>query len=240
MAYDESSERSMKELTNEMLLKVMPSLTEAQLLRFKTYYERLITRNYRVNLTRITDPEEVAAKHFADSIAAADLIPEGARVIDVGTGAGFPGIPLKLVRPDIDLVLLDSLGKRILFLRELCDELGIPVPAVHARAEDGARQPELRGAFDIVVSRAVAPMSILAELTVPYLRVGGASLMYKGPTAIDEVSACTHAFGELKCSAEVFNFDAEWGARNIVRVTKNGETPKKYPRKAGSIEKAPL
>lgn len=237
---DKTAAQPMKELTGEMLLSVMPGLTEAQILRFKTYYERLITRNYRVNLTRITDPEEVAAKHFADSVLAAELIPEGACVIDVGTGAGFPGIPLKLVRPDIDLVLLDSLGKRILFLRELCAELGIDVPAIHARAEDGARMAELRGSFDIAVSRAVAPMSILTELTVPYLKVGGASLMYKGPAAAEEASVCTRAFSELKCRADVIEYGVPWGERNIVRVTKIGETPKKYPRKAGVPEKSPL
>lgn len=230
----------MKEMTDEMLLSVMPSLTEAQLLRFKTYYERLIWRNYRVNLTRITDPNEVAAKHFADSIIAAELIPQGASVIDVGTGAGFPGIPLKLVRPDIDLVLLDSLGKRILFLRELCNELGLDVPAIHERAEDGARRPDLRGAFDVAVSRAVAPMSALTELTVPFLKVGGTSLMYKGPAAREEAAACGKAFSELKCSAEIVSYEPEWGTRNIVCVKKLNETPKKYPRKAGSIEKAPL
>ncbi|MBO6061000.1 MAG: 16S rRNA (guanine(527)-N(7))-methyltransferase RsmG, partial [Clostridia bacterium] len=178
-----------KPLTREMLLSVMPGLTEAQITRFCIYYDRLITRNYRVNLTRITDPAEVASKHFADSILAADLIPEGASVIDVGTGAGFPGIPLKLVRPDIDLLLVDSLGKRILFLRELCSELGLDVPAVHARAEDAARDRELRGRFDFAVSRAVAPMSILTELTIPFVKVGGASLMYKGPNAAEEIAS---------------------------------------------------
>ena len=230
----------MKEMTDETLKSAMPQLTDIQLLRFKTYYERLIWRNYRVNLTRITDPEEVAQKHFADSILAADLIPKEASVIDVGTGAGFPGIPLKLVRPDIRLVLVDSLGKRILFLRELCNELGLDVPAIHARAEDAARDPELRGAFDIVVSRAVAPMSILTELTVPFLVVGGASLMYKGPQAAEEIPACGRAFRELKCTVDTVDYDVSWGERCIVRAVKNGETPRKYPRKAGSIEKAPL
>ena len=229
-----------KPMTREILLSVMPELTEVQLTRFITYYDRLITRNYRVNLTRITDPVEVAQKHFADSILAAELIPEGASVIDVGTGAGFPGIPLKLVRPDIDLVLLDSLGKRILFLRELCAELGLDVPAVHARAEDGARQRELRGAFDFAVSRAVAPMSILTELTIPFVRTGGASLMYKGPNAAEEIPACGNAFRELKCSVSTVNYSVPWGDRCVVIAKKDGETPKRYPRKAGSIEKKPL
>lgn len=228
------------ELTPEMLLGVMPSLTEVQIMRFITYYDRLITRNYRVNLTRITDPAEVAQKHFADSVIAASMIPEGAFVADVGTGAGFPGIPLKLVRPDIDLVLIDSLGKRILFLRELCNELGIDVPAVHARAEDAAHMPDLRGEFDIVVSRAVAPMSILTELTVPFLKVGGTSLMYKGPGAFEEIEGCGNAFRELRCSAEITTFEPEWGTRNIVAVKKLKETPGKYPRKAGVVEKKPL
>ena len=229
-----------RELTPEMLLAVMPDLTEAQIARFIIYYDRLITRNYRVNLTRITAPEEVASKHFADSVIAASMIPEGAFVADVGTGAGFPGIPLKLVRPDIRLVLIDSLGKRILFLRELCNELGLDVPCIHARAEDAARDPELRGEFDIVVSRAVAPMSVLTELTVPFIKVGGVSLMYKGPGAFDELEECKNAFRELKCEASIANFEPEWGTRNIVSVKKLAETHNKYPRKAGVIEKKPL
>ena len=238
--HEKSTKEPVKEMTDELLLAAMPGLSDIQLMRFRTYYERLITRNLRVNLTRITDPEEVAQKHFADSILAADLIPHGACVIDVGTGAGFPGIPLKLVRPDIDLLLVDSLGKRILFLRDICNELGLDVPAVHARAEDAARMPELRGAFDIAVSRAVAPMSILTELTVPFLKVGGASLMYKGPQAAEEIPACENAFRELKCSTDTVKYEVPWGDRCVVRAVKQGETPKKYPRKAGSIEKSPL
>jgi len=229
-----------REMTRELLLDVMPGLTDVQVSRFLIYYDRLITRNYRVNLTRITDPEDVAKKHFADSIIAASMIPEGASVVDVGTGAGFPGIPLKLIRPDIDLLLVDSLGKRILFLRELCNELGLDVPCVHARAEDAARQPELRGAFDVAVSRAVAPMNVLSELTTPFLKIGGCSLMYKGPNADEELAACTNALRELKCAADIVRFDTDWGSRNIVVFKKLGETPKKYPRNAGAVEKKPL
>lgn len=236
----EHEDREKKPLTPEGLLSIMPGLTEVQTDMFCTYYDRLITRNYRVNLTRITDPVEVAKKHFADSVLAADLIPEGSSVIDVGTGAGFPGIPLKIVRPDIDLVLVDSLGKRILFLRELCAELGLDVPAIHARAEDAARDKGLRGAFDFAVSRAVAPMSILTELTVPFVRVGGASLMYKGPNAADEIAVCENAFRELKCTARTVGYTVDWGDRCVVIAEKKGETPKRYPRKAGSIEKKPL
>ena len=227
-------------LTCELLLSVMPQLDEEQTARFITYYEMLVDRNRRVNLTRITSPNEVAEKHFADSVLGAKLIPEGARVVDVGTGAGFPGIPLKIVRPDIELVLVDSLGKRVAFLNELCGKLGLEVPAIHARAEDAARDIKLRGAFDIAVSRAVAPMSILTELTVPFLKVGGTSLMYKGPGADEEISLCDKAFSELKCRAEVKLYDVPWGSRCIVCVSKTGDTPRKYPRKAGSIEKAPL
>ncbi len=228
------------QLTSEILLAAVPGLTETQKKGFITYYNRLIERNSRVNLTRITEPSEVAYKHFADSLLGAELIPNGARVVDVGTGAGFPGIPLKLFRPDIELVLVDSLAKRVAFLREICDELGLDVNAVHARAEDAARLPGLRGAFDIAVSRAVAPMSILTELTVPFLKVGGRSLMYKGPGADEEIASCGRAFSELKCGVEVKKFEVDWGARCIVCAQKTGETPKRYPRKAGSIEKAPL
>ena len=227
-------------MAEETLLAVMPVLSALQLKQFTEYYNLLLDWNSRVNLTRITDPEEAAQKHFADSVAASSLIPEGARVVDVGTGAGFPGVPLKIVRPDIDLVLVDSLGKRIRFLEELTRALGIEAEAVHARAEDAARRPALRESFDIALSRAVAPMNVLLELTTPFIKVGGASLMYKGSGARDELSVCERALKALNCRADAVDFDVPWGARTVVRAVKTANTPKKYPRRAGFIEKAPL
>ena len=211
-----------------------------QVQKFILYYDMLIERNRYVNLTRITGPEDAAEKHFADSVLGASLIKQGARVVDVGTGAGFPGVPLAIVRPDIKLVLIDSLGKRVSFLREVCEKLGIGAEAIHARAEDAARNDALRGGFDIAVSRAVAPMNVLLELTVPFVKVGGSSLMYKGSAARDELASCEKALAELNCSAKLIDHDVPWGARTIVAAQKLAPTPGRYPRKAGSIEKAPL
>ena len=228
------------ELSPQMLRESMPDLTDEQTAAFIKYYKMLVLWNRKLNLTRITDPNEVAQKHFADSVLGASLIPEGARVVDVGTGAGFPGIPLKIVRPDIELVMVDSLGKRVKFLTELTLELGIDAAAIHARAEDAARTSGLRGSFDIALSRAVAPMNVLTELTVPFVKVGGASLMYKGSNAREELKESANAMKTLQCRADAVDYDVPWGARTIVRAVKTAPTPAKYPRKAGTAERSPL
>ncbi len=228
------------ELSPQMLRESMPDLTDEQTSAFIKYYKMLVSWNRKLNLTRITDPNEVAQKHFADSVLGASLIPEGARVVDVGTGAGFPGIPLKIVRPDIELVMVDSLGKRVKFLTELTLELGIDAAAIHARAEDAARTSGLRGSFDLALSRAVAPMNVLTELTVPFVKVGGASLMYKGSNAREELKESANAMKTLQCRADAVDYDVPWGARTIVRAVKTAPTPAKYPRKAGTAERSPL
>ena len=230
----------MSELTEEILIQAMPSLASGQIESFINYYKTLVDWNTRINLTRITEPRDVAEKHFADSILAAELIPEGARVIDVGAGAGFPGLPLKIVRPDIELVMVDSLGKRVRFLEELTGILGVSAKAVHARAEDAARDPKLREGFDIALSRAVAPMNVLLELTVPFVRVGGASLMYKAANVNEELALSQRALKVLSCSAELSEYEVPWGKRTVVAARKLKGTDKKYPRRAGSVEKAPL
>ncbi len=228
-------------MSEAQLKAVLPCLSQAATERFLLYYQMLVGRNARVNLTRITAPDEVATKHFADSILPAALIPEGAFCVDVGTGAGFPGIPLKIVRPDIRLVLIDSLGKRVTFLRELCDALGlVEVDCIHARAEDAAREPTLRAAFDVALSRAVAPANVLVELTVPFVKKGGVSLMYKGPNAQAELTQAAGALKELRSEASVISYNAQWGERNVIRAVKTGDTPKVYPRKAGTASKSPL
>ena len=233
-------------LSPELIASVMREcaggleLTEEQIQKFIIYYDMLVERNRVVNLTRITGPRDAAEKHFADSVLGSSLIKQGARVVDVGTGAGFPGIPLAIVRPDIRLVLIDSLGKRVNFLREVCERLGIAAEAIHARAEDAARAEGLRGGFDCAVSRAVAPMNVLLELTSPFVKVGGVSLMYKGSAAREELSSCENALSVLHCRASLTDFDVPWGARTIVSAEKLAPTPARFPRKAGSIEKAPL
>ena len=218
----------------------IPGITERQAEQFSTYCDMLIDWNSRMNLTAITDPLQVAQKHFMDSILPAALIPQGASVIDVGTGAGFPGVPLAIMRPDIKLTLLDSLNKRITFLTELCAALGLNARCIHARAEDAGRKSELREQIDIATSRAVANVSALAEYTVPFLNVGGASLMYKGPQAPEELIAGKRALELLCCTAEIHSFPAPWGERTVIALTKQRPTAAAYPRKAGTAEKRPL
>lgn len=227
-------------MTKELLLSEMPSITTEQADLFIKYFDMLVDWNTRMNLTRITEPREVAQKHFADSVLAADLIPVGSRAADIGTGAGFPGIPLKIIRPDIELTLIDSLGKRVNFLNAVCAELGFSAVTVHARAEDAARDSKLRGSFDFALSRAVAPMNILLELTVPFVKIGGSSLMYKASNVAEELTSAENALMVLGCRAELHEFSVAWGSRTIVSAVKLKPTDKKYPRKAGFVEKNPL
>lgn len=217
-------------------------LTGEQLAQFETYYAMLVEWNARMNLTAITAPEEVAEKHFADSLLPLAHIPEGARCIDVGTGAGFPGVPILIARPDVKAVLLDSLNKRLTFLQAVLAELGLQARAklVHARAEDGGRMDALRGGFDVALTRAVAPAAVALEWTIPFLKVGGASLLYKGAKAEEELSDAQHALSVLHARAELVRYDAPWGARYVIAAQKLEKTPREYPRKAGTAAKKPL
>ena len=219
---------------------VLPGLSDKQYGRFAVYYEMLIDYNMRINLTAITDPVDVARKHFADSAAAISLIPQGASCIDVGTGAGFPGLPLLILRPDIKLTLLDSLNKRIAFLQAVVDQIGLAAKFIHARAEDAGHENSFRERFDIALSRAVAPANVLLELTLPFVNVGGASLMYKGPRAAEELAGAERAARLLHLETRLVPFDAPWGERHVVAAKKTAPTGKDYPRRAGSASKNPL
>lgn len=227
-------------LMRELITEYVPDASAEQAEKLVRFYVMLIERNNVMNLTAITDAEGVASRHFADSLLARELIPEGAKVIDVGTGAGFPGIPLAIMRPDIELTLLDSLNKRILFLNDVLKELDIPAKAVHARAEDGGRDRSLRERFDVAVSRAVAELPVLAEWTLPFVSVGGCSVMYKGPGAEEELGRAENALRILHGEAETHRLEPSWGERNLVAVKKTAPTPAKYPRKAGTAAKNPL
>ena len=216
----------------------LPQDAVPQLIAFS---DRLLETNKVMNLTAITEPEEVARLHFLDSAALLTLADfRGKTVVDVGTGAGFPGLPIAIARPDVKVTLLDSLNKRIGFLREVCKELDINADCIHDRAEDGGRNPALREKFDIAVSRAVARVSPLAEYTVPFLKVGGRSLMYKGPQAAAELKEGERALELLCCTGEIRSYPAEWGERCVIILTKQKPTAKAYPRKAGTAEKKPL
>lgn len=225
----------------EILRDKMPELSEEQVNRFDIYCRMLTEWNEnRCNLTAITEPEQIAEKHFADSILPEDLIPHGAYCIDIGTGAGFPGVPLAIVRSDIRMVLIDSLQKRIDFLEELKKALNMNYTCIHARAEDAGRDDALRGKFDIALTRAVSQTNILLEWTSPFLRVGGTSLMYKSVSARDELTECKNAIFVLGLEAEIKTFSADWGERCVICARKIKKTPAAYPRRAGAAKKNPL
>ena len=222
------------------------SLNEKQLLQFKKYYEMLIEKNKVMNLTAITEWEEVIDKHFIDSISlikAADLSGEK-YILDLGCGAGFPGIPLKIAFPELKIVLLDSLNKRILFLKEVIEELGLEnIDALHGRAEDYARKEEYREQFDYCVSRAVANLNTLSEYCIPYVKEGGYFISYKSGKASEEVKEVGKALfllgGKIKDFIS-FNLPETDMERNFVVIKKEKKTPKRYPRKAGLPAKEPL
>lgn len=206
-------------------------LTELQNEQFKKYYSFLISYNEKVNLTAITEESEVYIKHFYDSLLGAEFVPKNAKLVDVGTGAGFPGVPIKLMRPDVELTLVDSLNKRIEFLRLLNENLNITSECVHARAEDFAVNH--REAFDVVTSRAVASLNTLAEYALPLLKIGGIFLAYKGGDVKDEIRNSKKAITILGGAIEdikKFNLPNDLGERSIIIIKKIKETPKKYPR----------
>lgn len=233
----------MKDLLNKEVAEIGIELTGVQLEQFESYYNLLIDWNKKINLTRITEPGEVVTKHFVDSLTLLKYceIPNGAKVIDIGTGAGFPGIPLKIARPDIELTLLDSLNKRLNFLNEACDKTDISAELVHSRAEDGAKEPNLREKYDIAVSRAVARLNVLSEYCLPYVKVGGAFISMKGPELTEELNEAEKAIKTLGGNLSAVNeFELKGSGRTIVEVKKEKNTPKTYPRQSGKIKAKPL
>jgi len=216
--------------------------TQASLLLF--YYERLIETNKVMNLTAVTDFEEAANKHFADSLTLNRAIdPERvSSLIDIGTGAGFPGLPLAIVYPHIRVTLMDSLNKRIIFLENLIKELQLEnVTAVHARAEDLARQADHREKYDLAVSRAVANLSTLAEYALPFVKVGGRFVSYKSSKGKAELAEADKAITALGGTIEKMeNFTLFDMDRSLIVIKKVAKTPKKFPRKAGTPAKEPL
>lgn len=222
------------------------SLSRAQLEQFDTYYQLLIERNKQVNLTRITELREVYGKHFLDSLSLFTIQHAKGKttLIDVGTGAGFPSIPLKIAFPHLRITLLDSLKKRLAFLEEVVSELRLQnVSVVHGRAEDIAHDPAHREAYDIATARAVAGLNVLSEYCLPFVKVGGLFVAMKGSQVEEEAKGAVQAIKELGgagIEVSVFHLPAEMGERGLVVIEKKRSSKKMYPRKAGMPLKKPL
>lgn len=222
------------------------ALTEEQVEKYNTYFELLVEWNEKINLTAITAPQEVAVKHMIDSLSCYDesIFKKEAKIIDVGTGAGFPGLPLKIFRPDLKLTLFDSLNKRILFLQTVANSLGITdIQFVHSRAEDGGKNKRLREQYDIAVSRAVARLNVLCEWCLPFVAVGGFFIALKGSQYSQEVNEARGALqllgGEI-IKIEKIKLPGLDDVRAVVYIKKVKKTPMSYPRRPGMAEKNPL
>ena len=234
--------KSVKKILAEQNIEI----EDAALETMERYMEEVLAKNENVNLTAITDRDEFIQKHFIDSLlcAGCEEMTEAARIVDIGTGAGFPGVPLAIVFPEKEFVLVDSLNKRVKIITELCRELGIDnVKAVHGRAEELARREDLRESFDICVSRAVAGMRTLAKYCLPFVKCGGTFIAYKGPDCSAELEEAANAIettggGEVHLTSPIITgvpFE-----HTLVFVRKEWPTPKAYPRKSGTPAKKPL
>lgn len=219
-------------------------LSALQLEQFEKYYEMLVETNKVMNLTALTEPQDVAVKHFVDSLMAyADYFP-GKVLADVGTGAGFPGIPLKIYCPSLKVVLIDSLAKRLKFLQRVIAELGLKdIECVHLRAEDAGKNPAHREKYDIVTARAVARLSVLSEYCLPLIKVGGVFVALKGAKYQEEIAAAGKALSVLGgklIEAKKVELPGLNDGRAVVTIKKVKASPKAYPRKAGLPDKNPL
>lgn len=222
------------------------TLSDLQKNQFERYFELLIEWNKKINLTAITEKEEVYLKHFYDSLAPVlqgHIKNEPARLLDIGAGAGFPSLPMKILCPELEVTIIDSLNKRINFLTLLAGELGLDrVHFYHGRAEDFGQDKTFRATFDIVTARAVARMQVLSELTIPFLTIGGRLIALKAAAADEELADAKNALALLFAKVVLtYNYQLPNGdGRNLTIVEKKKETPNKYPRKAGLPNKKPL
>ncbi|MCI8805651.1 MAG: 16S rRNA (guanine(527)-N(7))-methyltransferase RsmG [Clostridiales bacterium] len=235
----------MDKILAEACLKLGVAINGGQISQFLKYMELLISWNEKINLTAITEPEEILLKHFADSVS---LIPftdvKNKNIIDVGTGAGFPGIPVKIAEPSAKVTLIDSLNKRVNFLREVVSEISLTdVECIHSRAEEGGKNPKLRERFDVCVSRAVANLSVLSEYCLPFIKVGGVFVSLKGPDAQSEINEAEKAIdilgGEISFVEKV-EIPFTDIVHSLVMIKKVRQTPGIYPRKPGKISKNPI
>lgn len=230
----------LKQKLNEFNIEI----SDNQLEKFDKYMQLLLKWNEKINLTAIIEPDEVKIKHFLDSLTLLKYIKDEDKVIDIGTGAGFPGIPLKIMKPNTNITLLDSLNKRINFLNLVIEELDLKnIEAIHGRAEEFARNKLYREKYDIAVSRAVANLSTLTEYMLPFVKVGGRCICMKGANVKEELDKAKNAIQELGGKIEKidnFYLSNNDNERNIIIIKKVKETKSKYPRKAGIPSKEPL
>ena len=230
----------------EIILKYFPDLTEEQRKQFAALYDLYIDWNSKINVISRKDIENLYEHHVLHSLGIAKVIQfrPGTSIMDLGTGGGFPGIPLKIMRPDIELTLLDSLNKRLVFLREVCDAIGIEAETIHKRAEEAGKDTKLRESFDVATARAVANMNIFAEYCIPLIKMKGYFAAMKGPSLPDELEYARKAISSLGCDVvKTVPFilpDEEQSERFVAVMRKLRFTPKMYPRHGGTITKKPL
>ena len=233
-----------QDLLKQNLEQMHLSCTDKQLAQLETYASLLVEWNQKMNLTAITSPDGIAVLHFADSLTllSALSLKGNEKLLDVGTGAGFPAIPLKVFCPHLSLTMMDSLNKRLTFLNHVLDQLGLTAKVVHARAEEAARQKEFRQQYDVVTARAVASLQILAEYCLPYVKKGGIFAAMKGPSYMEELEAAKKAVSVLGGTMEkVESFTLSDGSqRHIAIIRKTADTPDTYPRHGSKIAKKTL
>lgn len=237
------------QIIKEVFEKNNLSLTDQQIKSFEKFYELLIETNEKFNLTAITDIYEVASKHFVDSVLAADLLTKDSSILDIGCGAGFPSIPLAIIRPDLKFTLIDSIGKKINFVNEVIEKLNLKnVNAIHTRAQEFCTA-QTRSAFDFTISRAVAPLNVLLEINIPFLKSSGAMIAYKGVAHKEELDTAKNAMNQLftnntriieKDLAVFTTSTKETQKRFILEFKKFKPTPNKYPRQKNLIKTNPL
>lgn len=219
-------------------------INDEQLQKFELLSELLVEQNKTMNLTAITDPDGIAVKHFADSISVLTAydIPKGAWVMDIGTGAGFPGIPLLIMRPDIELTMVDSTAKKLKYVQSTVDSLGLIATTLHTRAEEAGQSKDYREKFDVVCSRAVAALNVLCEYCLPFVKVGGMFIAMKGAKAQEEIGDAKAAIKLLggKIVAEKSFTLSDGGERTLVVIKKISQIPPRYPRPSAQIAKKPL
>lgn len=232
------------EKIKEYMNKINIEISDKQIEKFFDYMNLLLEWNEKINLTAITEPEDIILKHFVDCATILKYIKDEDKIIDIGTGAGFPGIPLKILNEKLDITLMDSLNKRINFLNEIINKLDLKnIVAIHARAEELARNKEYREKFDIATSRAVANLSTLSEYMLPFVRKDGMVISMKGSNIEEEVKNAKKAIkilgGEIE-KIDNFNLANTNNIRNIITIKKVVKTPKEFPRKAGKPSKEPI